>query len=94
MPGRAMDGGIDRRFAERLDLGDIRFHRAIARLHRLGPRVLAELLAEIGAGHLVRQPIERLVDEYLDRLDPVAVAVAGGDRLPPPPIHLVPRRGR
>ena len=84
------DGGAaDRRFAERLDLADIRFRRAVSRLHRLGPRVFAELLAELGARYLIREPIERLIDDYLDRLEPAALAAAGGDRMPPVPIRAI-----
>jgi hypothetical protein len=53
-----------------IDLADVRFRRAVARLHRLGSRVAAELLAELGARHLIREPIEAVVAAYLARLDP------------------------
>jgi hypothetical protein len=52
------------------------------------------LLAELGARHLIRQPIEGLVDEYLARLDSIALTAAGGDRIPPTPLHLLPETGR
>jgi hypothetical protein len=51
------------------DLADFRFARRVVRLHRLGPRALFELLAEIGARHLIRVPVEHIVREYTDRLD-------------------------
>jgi hypothetical protein len=72
------DGGTNRPAAGGLDLVDIRFCRSVLRLHRLGPRAVAELLAELGARHLIRQPIEGLVDEYLARLDPIRLVVLRG----------------
>jgi hypothetical protein len=44
------------------NLADFRFARAVERLHRLGPRALFELLTELGRDHLIRTPIERLVE--------------------------------
>jgi hypothetical protein len=82
-----MDGGSVEPPVVEISFGlvDLRFYRAVVQLHRLGPRVLAELLAEIGARYLIRQPIEARVDEYLDRVDPVTLAAVDGDRLPPSP---------
>jgi hypothetical protein len=57
------------------DLGDVHA-REFERFHRVGGRVLREQPAEIGARHLIEQPIEATVQRYLQRLDPVAKASA------------------
>jgi hypothetical protein len=67
---------------------DVRFWWLSRQVHALGPRVVAELLAELGARYLIRTPIEALLERYA-ALDPAALAAVGGDRMPPPPIHLV-----
>jgi hypothetical protein len=72
-----------------IDLAEMRFRRGVAKLHRLGARALAELLAEIGARYLIRQPIEELVDNYVTRLDPVVLRQLGGDSLPLGPPCLI-----
>jgi hypothetical protein len=59
-------------------VADVKFAHQIERLHRLGPRAVAELLAEIGARHLIRQPIEATVERYVARLDPEMLAATGG----------------
>jgi hypothetical protein len=76
------------------DLADIRFHRAVARLHSLGPRATAELLAEIGARYMIRYPIEATVAAYVERLDLVTLAAVGADRFAPTPVVHVIRGGR
>jgi hypothetical protein len=48
---------------------DFRFARVTA-LHRLGPRALAELLAEFGCEHLIRSAIETKLRRYIERLTP------------------------
>jgi|SRR6516164_6104417 len=51
--------------AQRLEeLSDLRFRRAVERLHRLGPRALYELLVERGLSRLIRTEIERQVERY------------------------------
>jgi hypothetical protein len=75
--------------ANTLDLADIRFRRAVARLHRLGPRSLYEMLAELGAQRLIRSEIEDLVEHYVDRLTPEMLLATGGDKFAPAPIHVV-----
>lgn len=57
-------------------LRDLRFRRDVARLHKLGPRPLYELLAEIGRQHQCRAKV-------YGALDPATVAQLGGDRFPP-----------
>lgn len=57
--------------------GDLRFQRAVERVHRLGPRVIAELLAEMGTDlHRVEQYAE------LDHLSPATLQSLGTDRWP------------
>ena len=65
-----------------------RFERQIARVHALGPRPLAELLAEIAAvtGQHVR--VVDLVEEYV-ALDPAVLRAVGGDRFPPNVLEVV-----
>ena len=61
------------------DLRDLRFRRDVERLHRLGPRVLYELLAELGARRMIRTEIEALARRYA-RLDPATLAALGVER--------------
>jgi len=70
------------------EIGSARWERQIEHLHRLGPRVFGELLAEIAAvtGQHVR--VVGLVEEYA-ALDPAALRVVGGDRFPPMPLGVV-----
>jgi hypothetical protein len=68
------------------DLAEVQFRGVVTRLHRLGPRVLAELLAEIGARYLIRQPIEATVAAYAARLDSAILAAVGADKFAPAPV--------
>jgi hypothetical protein len=70
-------------------LADLRFRRAVERLHRLGPRALYEMLVALGASRLIRTEIERQVERHA-ALDPHIVCAVGGDRFACAPIHLVP----
>jgi hypothetical protein len=72
-----------------VNLLDARFARGCERLHKLGPRVLGELLAEIGARYLLRAPIEALVQWYVERLDREFLAELGIDQFPAPPLRSV-----
>jgi hypothetical protein len=73
-----------------LGLADIRFRRAVTQLHALGPRVVAELLAEIAAAYLLRTPIEAMVERYIGRLDPATTRAIGADRFAPLPMRAIP----
>jgi hypothetical protein len=67
----------------------LRQQRQIDAVYLLGARVVGELFDEI-AGHYL--DIAGDVDQRLARyaaLDPVAVAVAGGDKFAPLPLHVV-----
>jgi hypothetical protein len=59
-----------------VDLLDYCFGRDVERLHRLGPRVLAEMLLQLGAERLLMTDIEQRVRRYA-RLDPAALRYAG-----------------
>ena len=72
-------------------VADLRFRRQVLRLHRLGPRVTAELLAELGAERSIQTVIDRKLDTYAE-LEPEALEVTGGDGFWPVPLHEV-RRG-
>jgi len=62
---------------------DLRLRRGAEHLCRLGPRVTAELLAEIGARHGIQEEIVRSLAAY-HRLTLGMIQVAGADRFPPP----------
>ena len=71
-------------------VADLKFRRQVLRLHRRGPRVIAELLAELGA----ERSIMTLIDGKLERyaaLNPEALGATGGDQFWPAPLHKVPR---
>ena len=69
-------------------VADMRFRRQIERLHRLGPRAVAELLAEIGAERGITAIVDRKLATYA-AIDPMALEVASGDKFWPVPIHEV-----
>ena len=65
-----------------------RWERMIEHIHSLGPRAVAELLAEIAAvtGQHVR--VVDLVEEYA-QLDPAVLRAIGRDQFPPMALELV-----
>ena len=65
-----------------------RFERQVERVHNLGPRVVAELLAEIATA--TDQPA--LIADRLQAfaaLDPEHVRFVGADKFPPMPLGMV-----
>ncbi len=56
----------------------LRFRRAVERVHRLGPRVVGELLTDAGAS---LDRVERFAS--LDRFPPMVLNAIGADRWPP-----------
>jgi hypothetical protein len=64
-----------------VDLADTRLRRDVERLHRLGPRAVAELLLEIGRESLLRVDIERRLARYV-QLDPATVRALGAGEFP------------
>lgn len=69
-------------------LRELRFRRAVAKVHALGPRVVAELLAELGARHLQRRAVDDLVECYAT-LDPDVIRALRADEPLPPVIRPV-----
>ena len=56
-------------------------------IHRLGPRVLFEVLDEIAQQHGIAEDVDRRLGAYVDRLSPAMLRATGGDRFPPSPIR-------
>jgi hypothetical protein len=71
------------------DQRERRFRHDVEALHRLGPRVLYEALAELGARRFCRTEIEELAARYAEA-DPETIRVLGADRWPAwPPLRVV-----
>ena len=71
-------------------VADLRFRRRVQRVHDRGVRVLAEMLAEIGAERSIQTVINRKLDRYAE-IDPEALEATGGDDFWQPPLHGVDR---
>ena len=56
---------------------DSQFRRQVERVHALGPRVVAELLAEIGAERSIRTLIDQKLRRYAE-LEPKVIEVVEG----------------
>ena len=69
-------------------VADLRFQHQINRIYARGPRVVAELLAEIGAERSITTIIETKLDRYAE-IDEAALDVIGGREFPPMPLHGV-----
>ena len=67
---------------------DIEFRRKAQLLHAKGPRLIAELLAEIAASHGLGTVIDQSLDRYL-ALDEAALDILNGRELPPIPLHEI-----
>ena len=70
-------------------LTDVAFRRQVERLCR-HPRLVVELLAELGAERLTRTDIESKLERYA-ALSDEALAATGGDQMPPVVVHEVRR---
>lgn len=70
-------------------LDQARLHQGAEHLHRLGPRALAEFLAELGSRIGGTPACLSLLNEYR-RVSSRQVRAAGGDRPLRPPLSLVP----
>ncbi len=70
------------------DVADLALRRTVERVHGLGPRVVFELLIEIGEQRLCRTYLEQRVRRYAE-IDPKHLAALGGDRFPRPPLYGV-----
>ena len=71
-------------------VADLAFGRSVTRLHGLGPRVVGELLAEIGAERGIQTFIDQKLERYAE-LQLKVLEAAGGDDFPSLPIHEVER---
>ncbi len=69
-------------------VADLRFRRRVERVHVLGPRVTAELLAELGAERSIMTLIDGKLERYAE-LDPEAVEATGAGDFWPAPLHEV-----
>ena len=70
------------------DVADLALRRTVERMHDLGPRVVYELLVEIGEQRLCRTYLAQRVRRYAE-IDPEHLAALGGDRFPRPPLYEV-----
>ena len=69
-------------------VADLRFQRKIQRVHAHGPRVTAELLAELGAERGIMTIVDLKLDKYA-AMSPKALKAASSDQFWPSPIHGV-----
>jgi len=65
-----------------------RFERMVERVHNLGARSLAELLAEIAIATGEPDLIAHRIEAY-SRLDPAVLCALGGDSFPPSVLGVV-----
>ena len=69
-------------------VADLQFRRKVTRLHRQGPRVVGEFLAELSVERDIGTIIDQKLDTYLE-IEPEVLDAAGGDEFWQPPIHEV-----
>ncbi len=69
-------------------VADMKFRHQVLRLHRLGPRVVGELLAEIGAERSIQTVIDQKLDTY-NELDPGTLEATGGEGFWPVSVRKV-----
>ncbi len=63
---------------------EVRFRRNVERVYGLGPRVLAEMLEELGRTSLRMTAIESMVALYAP-IDPAVLSALGACKFPPKP---------
>ncbi len=69
-------------------VADMRFRHRAQRLHRLGPRAVGKILAELGAERSIMTIIDQKLDTYAE-LDPETLEATGGDGFWPAPLREV-----
>ncbi len=72
-------------------MANLSYRRAIERLHSLGPRAVGELVSDLAEAEDCNTAVLDLLYRY-GRLTPQMVQKAGGDAMPPNPVHSVVRR--
>jgi hypothetical protein len=94
-PGRA--GSIENGWNTRVDTGSrhqsqalvrLRRQRQAEKLHRLGPRVLYELLEQLDRDHGLGADLDRQLERFAG-LNRALLRALGGDRFAPLPLRLV-----
>lgn len=69
-------------------VADLKFRHQVERLCAKGPRVVGELLAELGAERSIQTIIDEKVTRYA-AIDDAALDVVSGREFPPLPLHKV-----
>ncbi len=86
--GRLFEGDNTQTASNLQGLAGRRFEHLVERLHRLGPRPLAELLIEIahctGQSSLIADRLQAYAG-----LDPELVCALGADTFPPAPLQVI-----
>ena len=72
-------------------MANLSYRRAIEQLHALGPRATGELISDLAEAEDCDRAVLDLLFRY-GRLTPGMVRVAGAEKMPPNPVHLVARR--
>ena len=86
--GRLFEGDNTQTASNLQGLGGPRFERMVEHLHRLGPRPVAELLAEIATATGEPSLIVDRLQAYAG-LDPAVLRAVGGDKFPPNVLGIV-----
>ena len=71
-------------------VSDLQYRQTVERVHLLGSRVLAELLAELGIERKIMPGIREKLERYAN-IDPQALHALSGDKFSPVPLHEVRR---
>ena len=71
-------------------VSDLQYRQTVERVHSLGSRVLAELLAELGIERKIMPGIREKLERY-GSIDPQTLHALGGDKFSPTPLREVRR---
>jgi hypothetical protein len=71
-------------------LAALRRRRHVEAIHRLGPRVVAELLDELARYHGIADDVDERLAKFAT-IDLQKLAAVGGHRFPPAPVFVVRR---
>ena len=73
---------------ERPSIQDLRFRRLCHKLYQLGERAVWEFLQELGGQHHILPAVEQNLERYV-LLECAWLEIAGGTKIPDPPLSLV-----